>query len=189
LGKNDKQLCCPFFNNIFSNKNLQNRNKTCYLVKKGRLIHKNIKYIHPENSICIENLSLEEINYVFNQCNVFYSYDPNSLYIIYAAVCGCTAIVYEIDGVSEKDYFNSLILNFDNKIYNKGIVYGINEKKQNHILLQNHTLLQNNIKQLKNLLQNQSNTNNEEYYRKLFRMIEEKTIPEFLKEIKGLIHL
>ena len=55
--KNNKRLCCPLYNKIFVNRNNNTRIKTCYIMKKGRLIHKNIKIMHDEYSICIENLS------------------------------------------------------------------------------------------------------------------------------------
>ena len=167
--KIDKQLTCPFFNNIFKNNNLQNRTKTCFLVKKGHLIHKNLYQIHPSNSICIDNLSLEEINLIFNECKYFYSYDPNTAYIIYAAVCGCIPIICEIEGVSEENYFKEKIYTLENKIYNKGIVYGIN------------------IDKIINILENRLNENNEEYYNHLFEAYAKKTIPCFLEEIENYL--
>jgi hypothetical protein len=180
-GKNDliyhwesitPQLACPFFNNIFKNNNKNNisREKTCYLVKKGHLLHKTeIKYIHPNDSICIDSMSLLEINEIFNNSKYFYTYDPNSAYIIYAAVCGCIPIIYEIDGISEDEYFKSRMFNFNDVIHNKGIVYGNNIDKIKYILDHN---LNNNL-----------NNNNEEYYRNLFRKFEEYSIPNFLKNL------
>jgi hypothetical protein len=166
----DKQLSCPFYNNIFTNKNLENRNKTCFLIKKGSLIHKNINYIHPQDSICIDDLSLEEKANIFNNCKFFYTYDPNSAYIIFAAACGCIPIIYELEGVNEEDYFKSKIFNFENKIYNKGIVYGNNVEKINYIL------------------KNKLNENNKKYYKNLFAMIEEKTIPMFLNDVENIYY-
>lgn len=160
-----KQLACPFFNNVFTNKNQNDRTKTCYLVKKGPLIHKNINYIHPGDSIRIDNLSLSQISDVFNECKFFYTYDPNSAYIIYSAVCGCIPIIYEIDGVNEEEYFKSKMYNFNDEIYNKGIVYG------------------NYIHKINYVIENNLNQNNEEYYRNLFKIIEEQTIPLFLNDI------
>ena len=127
--KNYKQLSCPFLNPIFKNKNCQERNETCYLIKKGRLIHKNIEYMHPEESICIDNLNLNEINDIFNKCKYFYSYDPNTAYVIFAAICGCIPIIYPIENLSENDYYKNRIFNLNNTIYNKGIVYGNDDNK------------------------------------------------------------
>ena len=164
--KIDKQLTCPFFNPLFKNNNTkQERTKTCYLVKKGPLIHKNMFQIHPSGSICIDDFSLSEIKDLFNECKFFYSYDPNTAYIIYAAVCGCIPIIHEIDGINEDNYFKEKMFNFDNQIYNRGIVYGNNFEKINYIL------------------ENKLNENNEEYYRKLFEAYAEKTIPAFLNDL------
>ena len=72
-----KQLSCSWFNNIFYNKGLEfdKRNKTCYLIKKGKLIHKKIIFFHKKNSIKIDNLSsLNEISNIFNECKYFYCY-------------------------------------------------------------------------------------------------------------------
>ena len=167
-----KQLTCPFFNNVFTNKNQNNNNrtKTCYLVKKGPLIHKTINYIHPSDSICIDNLSLSEISDVFNECKFFYSYDPNTAYLIYAAVCGCIPIIYEIEGINEEEYFKSRIFNLNDEIYNKGIVYG------------------NNIDKINYIVANNLNENNEEYYKNLFNLYQENTIPIFLNDIKDWLN-
>ena len=164
--KIDKQLTCPFFNSLFKNNNIgQERSKTCFLVKKGPLIHKNMFQIHPSESIYIDKLSLSEIKDVFNECKYFYCYDANTAYIIYAAVCGCIPIIHEIDGINEETYFKEKIYNLDNVIYNRGIVYGNNSEKINYIL------------------ENKLNENNEEYYRKLFEAYAEKTIPDFLNNL------
>jgi hypothetical protein len=63
----------------------------------------------------------------------------------------------------------SKMLNFNNKIYNKGIVYGNNVDKINYIL------------------ENKLNENNEEYYKNFFNMFSENTIPKFLEDIKNII--
>ena len=164
---NDKQLTCPFFNNIFTNKNVQKKTKTCHLIKNSRLHHNKINEIHPLNSICIDNLLIQEISNVFNDSKYFYSYDPNSIYIIYASICGCIPIIYNIEGVDENDYFKSKMYNFENKIYNRGIVYG------------------NNPSKIHNVLYNKLYENNEEYYKELFSMFAKKTIPIFLSDIEN----
>ena len=165
ISSNSKQLCCPFYNSIFTNKNPGKRYKTCYLVKKGTLIHKNIECINPSNSICIDDLTLEEKANLFNECTHFYSYDPNTAYVLFAAACGCIPVIYPIEGVCEEDYFSKKMFNFDGTIYNKGIVYG------------------NNLEKINFILENKLNENNEEYYRNLFTMIEEKTFLPFLQDI------
>jgi hypothetical protein len=123
IQNNIPQLAVPWFNPIFKNKN-NVRTKTCYLIKKGILIHKSIKYIHEGNSICIDNMSISEKCNIFNQCKRFYCYDPNTAYMIFAVSCGCPVIMYPLENVSKDNYFKNKIFNKDNKIYNAGIAYG-----------------------------------------------------------------
>ena len=120
---NFKKLRYHWLNPIFTNKNLE-KYKTCYLIKKGSLIHCNINYMHPNDSICIENLSLNEIANIFNECKYFYCYDPNTMYIIYAIFCGCIPIIYPIENMSKDDYCKRGVFYKDNIIYNKGFAWG-----------------------------------------------------------------
>ncbi len=164
--KKNKQLSCPYLNPLFKNNNLsRERNKTCYLLKKGRIIHENINYINPPDSICIDDLSLEEINDIFNQSKYFYCYDTNTCYIIYAAICGCVPIIYPKNGINEKEFFENRIFNFNNTIYNKGIVYGYDENKIN-----------NAKKEINEC---------EKFYKDLFDMYGQK-VEEFLEDLKKL---
>jgi hypothetical protein len=117
------QLSVPWFNPIFKNIN-QPRTKTCYLIKKGGLLHNKIKFMHDKNSICIDNMNLAEKSVIFNQCNRFYCYDPNTAYMIFAVSCGCIAILHPLENVSKDEYFKNKIFNRNNKIFNAGIAYG-----------------------------------------------------------------
>jgi hypothetical protein len=129
---NYKQLSCPFYHPGFKNNNRTGvRKGSCYLIKKAPFIHKEFEFIHPFDSIFIDDMSLEDINDVFNKCKYFYSYDANTAYIIYAALCGCIPIIYPINGISKTEYFNSRIYNCNNVIYNKGIVYGYDKNEIN----------------------------------------------------------
>jgi len=158
---NSKILCCPFQNKIFKNINLNTRTKSCYLIKKGRLFT-NIKNMHPEDSICIDNLSLKEINDIFNESKYFYCYDPKTMYIIYAAICGCIPIIKDYNDLTEDEYFRSNILNFNNTLYTKGIVY-----KNDPIKIKNAEIV---IKEC------------EQYYSELFN-IYTITVENFLNDI------
>ena len=164
-------MSCPFLNtSIFKNNNSTERTKTCYLVKKGPIIHKNIDYMHPQNSICIDHCSLQDINNIFNECKFFYTYDANTAYIVYATICGCIPIIYPIDGISEEKYFKNRMYNFHGVIYNKAIVYGNDLSKINYIL-------ENNLIE-----------NNKEYYEELYNFYEKTTLNKFLKDIDLLIN-
>jgi hypothetical protein len=140
--KGSKQLCLNWYNPIFTNNNINGpRNNTCYLIKKGRLIHKNINYIHPQNSICLDDIhDLQYISNIFNQCKYFYCYDPNSSFTLFAASCGCIPIVYPISGLNAEEYFKARMYNYEGTIYNKGIVYGNNRNDINRASMEINSL-------------------------------------------------
>lgn len=127
-----RQLCLPWFNPIFRNTNpTGSRLKTCYVIKKGPLIHKPpIRYSHPPDAILIDDYShrnntryVEDVCAIFNQCSECYIYDPNTAFILFAAVCGCVPIVYPIEGVSKDEYLASRITRCGDTTYDF-IAYG-----------------------------------------------------------------
>jgi hypothetical protein len=136
-----KQLSCPWLNNIFYNKGLkfEERYKTCYLIKKGLLIHKNINYYHNKNtSLCLDNIkSLKEKSDIFNECKYFYCYDPNSMYVIYALLCGCIPVIYPLEGVSKTEYMKNRICNCNNELIDIGFAYGNSENEINNSIQKN----------------------------------------------------
>ena len=130
--KTIKQLCCPYYNNIVYNKNRNNeRIDTCVLFRKSWLYHKDVQYIHPSNSIVLDNLSLEEIIEIFNKCKYFYCYDPCTMFNLYAPICGCITIIYPRSDMLRDEWYKSagLYLNNKKKIYNYGIAYGNSEEE------------------------------------------------------------
>ena len=135
-----KQLSCPWLNNIFYNKGLkfEERKKTCYLARKGKLIHKNINNYHDCNSICLDNVSLlKEKCDIFNECKYFYCYDPNTMYVVYAALCGCIPIIYPLEGVSKTDYMKNRLYNCNNELIDIGFAYGNSENEINDAIEKN----------------------------------------------------
>ena len=122
---NYKILNCPFIHPIFSKINFEKRENTCYLIRKGISVHKTINYFHPQNSICVDDKSLEEINKIFNSCKYFYCYDPFTFYISYAIICGCIPILYPIENKTKEDYINNIIL----KNIKYAIAYGNTENE------------------------------------------------------------
>ena len=127
-----KQLSCPWINPIFKKTNYNERKKTCYLFKKAALFHSNIINMHPKDSICIEELTIDEnvsLDYIanlFNECKYLYCYDPNSAYALFAAICGCIPIIYPIKNMSKEEYLSNRIYNCD-RIIDIGIAYGNTE--------------------------------------------------------------
>lgn len=147
------QLSVPWFNPIFKKTN-QPRTKTCYLIKKGLILHKKIKYMHDKNSICIDNMNIDEKSIIFNQCTHFYCYDPNTAYMIFAVSCGCVAVLHPLENVSKDEYFKNKIFNKNNKIYNAGIAYGDTYREVSYA----EKTLNDGIKMYVNLFNDYKNT-------------------------------
>ena len=128
--KTEKILSNPYFTKIFKNNNKKERTKTCYIIKKGYQYHGNITSIHPIDSIFIYyDSSHQEICNIFNECKYFYCYDPNSMFAIYAVICGCITILYPTKNKTKEEYFKVNFYNRNNKIYNYGIAYGNSEEE------------------------------------------------------------
>lgn len=103
-----KKLTKHWFNPIFSRYNYGERVGSCYMVKKGKLFHKSINYFHNEDSLEMDGFGsdLITINNIFNKCQYFYCYDPNSAYCFFARLCGCIPILYPQDGISKNEFFS-----------------------------------------------------------------------------------
>jgi hypothetical protein len=77
-------------NTTYKKTNHAPRNGSCYMMRKG----KGQPIVHPvEDSIKIDGMTHDEINQIFNEREIFYSYDEMSSYSQYAAICGCTSVV------------------------------------------------------------------------------------------------
>ena len=102
-----KKLTKHWFNPIFSRYNYGSRSGSCFMIKKGNLVHPTINYFHDGFSIEIDGFGadLGIIVSLFNECQYFYCYDPNSAYIYFARLLGCIPILYPIEGVSKEEFF------------------------------------------------------------------------------------
>jgi hypothetical protein len=92
-------LIFNIINNIDKNKYV--RDKSCYTLRKTNDTHPmkfmdSIKdyFIHPENSICIDNNNLSENIDTFLRCDKFYCYDNISFLGVLAVLCGCQTILF-----------------------------------------------------------------------------------------------
>lgn len=77
-------------NTTYNKTNDGPRSGSCYLVRKGAgrpLVH------DLAGSIKIDGLPHDEVNRIFNEREIFYSYDEMSSYSQFAAICGCTSVV------------------------------------------------------------------------------------------------
>ena len=109
LGNIYKLLNKMYISPYIKNNNSSLRTGVCYTVRKGMLYHKNLKMIHPSNSVEL-NTKCQLLDYVniFNTYEYFYSYDPCTFYSAIAAMCGCISIVVKVDGLNKEDWLNTL---------------------------------------------------------------------------------
>lgn len=77
-------------NPAYRNENRPDRKGACYIVRKGR---DKPRIPQTADAIFMDDMSHAEMAEVFNQCEVFYSYDEASFYSQYAAMCGCVSII------------------------------------------------------------------------------------------------
>lgn len=115
---------------IFKQVNFGARKGTCYAVRKG----KGKPFQHEtKNSILIDNMSLKKIAKVFNQCEIFYSYDTKTAFSRYAVLCGCKSVVIPDEGVSPKEWQPEEQLRY-------GVAYGLNNmdyaEKTKHLVFE-----------------------------------------------------
>jgi hypothetical protein len=124
---NVKILNNTYINPIFINHNNNVRNSTCYLIKKRKFIN-NIQYVHPYNSICIDNLPLINVVDIFNKCDYFYCYDIKTFLFIGSILCNCKPILIPYDNITKEEFIKESIFN-DYKNINKFFAWGLNDIK------------------------------------------------------------
>jgi hypothetical protein len=94
------KVILEIYNSIKIKNDVTERNGSCYLLRKTCDSHTlkivdSVKdyFIHPEDSISIDNFRLEENIDVFLKCDKFYCYDNVTFLAVIASACGCTPIL------------------------------------------------------------------------------------------------
>lgn len=139
-----------------------NRSGTAYCIRKGvgrQIIH------NTENSILIDGKTHEEIAKIFKSAKQFISYDTETAYINFAALCGCESIVIPREGVSIDEWRPSIEDRY-------GIAYGFE-----NIDFANKT---------KNLIRNQMQKKESENIESVIFFVEE-VMEYFIEKIKNRI--
>jgi len=129
--KNYNILAPLYLNPVFKNHG-KSRDGYCHIIRKGHKFHKALKYIHPQESLLLDdNLSQEILSEIFNIKEYLISYDPYSYINFLAALCGCIPIIIPMAGTTKKDWLKSssmsVILEQFGEHELKGIAYGIEE--------------------------------------------------------------
>ncbi|WP_256383790.1 WavQ [Photobacterium toruni] len=99
----NKELYTPYIPLDIYNMNDSSsiRSGCSYSIRKGK---DKILDKHPDDAICIDNLSHVEISKIFKKVKRFISYDAYSAYIGFAVLCGCEVIVIPEAGISKIEW-------------------------------------------------------------------------------------
>ncbi|BAY75682.1 putative glycosyltransferase [Nostoc linckia NIES-25] len=128
----DYNLICPIYINPALKNYGKSRDGYCHIIRKGHKFHNPLKYIHPSESLFLDdNLSQEILIEIFNRKEYLISYDPYSYICAIAALCGCIPIIVPIAGTTKEEWFKSLsasvILEESGECKIKGFAYGLEE--------------------------------------------------------------
>ncbi|TYK65594.1 hypothetical protein [Colwellia echini] len=94
----ENKLYVSYFNKkLWQQTNFNKRSGSGYLLRKGR--GREISH-NLENSIKIDGMNHSEMEIIFNKVKYFYSYDLQTAYTMFAAMCGCIPIVIPQKNVS-----------------------------------------------------------------------------------------
>lgn len=128
----DYNLICPLYTSPALKNHGKSRDGYCHIIRKGHKFHKPLEYIHPSDSLFLDdNLSQEILIEIFNRKEYLISYDPYSYICAMAALCGCIPIIVPIRGTTKEEWFKSLstsvVLEESGEYELKGIAYGLEE--------------------------------------------------------------
>ncbi|MEA5578500.1 methyltransferase type 11 [Anabaena sp. UHCC 0451] len=125
-------IIAPLYINPALKNHGQSRNGYCHIIRKGHKFHKNLQYVHPQDSLFLDDhLSQEILIEIFNIKEYLISYDPYSYINFIAAMCGCIPIIIPIADSTKQEWLRSSTLSIILEKYEeyelKGIAYGFNE--------------------------------------------------------------
>ncbi len=86
---------------VYYTRNVGRRSGRCYIIRKGKDRAANIDL---SDGIIIDDMTHHEIANVFNSVEQCISYDMETMYSYYAALCGCISIVVPKEGVSKEEW-------------------------------------------------------------------------------------
>ncbi len=125
-------LLSPLYINPALKNHGKSRDGYCHIIRKGHKFHKSLKYIHPSDSLFLDDyLSQEILIEIFNIKEYLISYDPYSYIASMAALCGCIPIILPMAGTTKDEWFKTLptsvVLEEVGEFELKGFAYGIEE--------------------------------------------------------------
>lgn len=125
-------LSVPSFNDKMFTDRKKERGGQCYLMSDTRTV--TIPYHAADAMPLNADMDDSAFSEAFNRYQRFVCYDPDSIRIVQALLCGCIVVVAPLPGVSKADFFQS------HPILANGIAYGHNDVPQavakRHVFLQ-----------------------------------------------------
>lgn len=88
---------------IYSDLKRPDRRGACRMIRKGDL-YGTTEQATEDAAIGLDGRSHADIADIFNRTELFYCYDPYTMYGYYAALCGCTPVIVPIPGVGEEEW-------------------------------------------------------------------------------------
>lgn len=104
---------------VYQDLGLPDRHGTCRMVRKGKATF-DPEMAKGDRFGLLDHLPHEEIARIFNQCDVFVSHDPYTMYLYYAARCGCVPVVVPQPGLDAATWRAGYEMRF-------GVAYGEEE--------------------------------------------------------------
>lgn len=96
------RLTVTYLNPAYKDRNTGPRSGTCVLLRKGAA---RAPKIDEAECPIVDGLSHEQMAEVFNRCEYLISYDPYTMYSVFAAICGCVPVIIPEEGVSRDEWF------------------------------------------------------------------------------------
>ena len=109
IGKIYKSLNSLYINPYAKQTNFEERTGSCYTIRKAFMHTNGFNIVHPPNSFELtrQHTQLECIEF-FNKYKWFVCYDPLCFYVVIAALCGCIPVVYKVNGLTKKEWIQTI---------------------------------------------------------------------------------
>lgn len=108
------RLTLTYLSPVYTRTNFGEREGTCYLLRKGKDRAAGINF---GDQLCVDDLTHAEKAAAFNKYKYLHSFDTYSMYSVFAAMCGCIAVIEPEKGVSREAWF-------PNEADRYGLAYG-----------------------------------------------------------------
>jgi hypothetical protein len=91
-----------FRDDVYADRGLSGRRGNCRMIRKGARMGL-AEVPEGDTAILLDGKPHEEVAAVFNSTELFYSHDPRTMYLYYAALCGCVPVIVPQPGKRFED--------------------------------------------------------------------------------------